>query len=662
VRVAVLVVLVAAGLAGFSGRRVAAAPPAFATFSKGSVPVADGARSVAVGDVDRDDALDLVAANEQSSTVSVALGNGDGTFAEHVEYAVGGSPQSLALDDVDGDDSLDIAVANGAGVSVLLGNGDGTFTAPAAFSLGGSAVWVTTGDVDEDGDLDLAVATLDGASGRAAWILTGNGDGTFATPYVVHTMNMGSVAVTLADVDGDAHLDLLSADSDISRVSVLTGDGAGSFSSPSPVFTYFDRPMSVTVEDLDVDGDADLVVPTRFDGSVSVFLGDGEGSFGPRVKYLTPNRPDARSAKVGDFNGDTLPDLVAGDASRAWVLLGNGDGTFGSAGVYGICCGTATSVATGDLNGDAWLDIASTAYSPGGSADSVRVLLNTGGIVMAAPVASVSASGVTVSWNPPEAAATVTGYTVTVAPLDGPAQPPVITYSSTANSAVVTNLTNGRTYTFRVAAANVLGTGPSSPPSDPVAPATALDAPTIGTATDDGNGGAIVTWTAPAADGGFPVTGYVVTSYIGYLATGSVTFSSTTTTGAIGDLRDGQTYRFRVRALNALGSSAPSKVTNPITAEHVAPHPPTGVTAVVGDGYAIVSWSEPPNGGSPITGYVVTPYIGYIAQPSWPVDTNRTTQPIGLDRGKTYRFRVRAVNAIGTGAYSKVSAAVTTPT
>jgi uncharacterized protein YkwD len=91
-----------------------------------------------------------------------------------------------------------------------------------------------------------------------------------------------------------------------------------------------------------------------------------------------------------------------------------------------------------------------------------------------------------------------------------------------------------------------------------------------------------------------------------------------------------------------------------------APAAPTGVSATAGNAQAVVSWTAPANGGSAITGYKVTPYVGATAQTVRTFTTAATTQVItGLTNGTAYTFRVQAVNAIGTGALSAASTAVT---
>ncbi len=94
--------------------------------------------SVAIGDVSGDGKPDLVTANSFSNTVSILLGNGDGTFGAKVDYGTGDGPGSVAIGDVSGDGKPHLAVANqeSNSVSVLLGNGDGTFGAKVDYGLG----------------------------------------------------------------------------------------------------------------------------------------------------------------------------------------------------------------------------------------------------------------------------------------------------------------------------------------------------------------------------------------------------------------------------------------------------------------------------------------------------------------------------------------------
>ncbi len=98
------------------------------------------------------------------------------------------------------------------------------------------------------------------------------------------------------------------------------------------------------------------------------------------------------------------------------------------------------------------------------------------------------------------------------------------------------------------------------------------------------------------------------------------------------------------------------------TGAATVPDAPTAVTATPGNASAVVSWSAPTDGGSPITGYTVTPYIGATAQTDRTVTgtpPGTSTTVAGLTNGTAYTFKVAATNAVGTGAVSAASNTVT---
>jgi hypothetical protein len=116
---------------------------------------------VAVGDFNGDGIPDLATANTHSNSVSILLGNGDGTFQNAVDYDAGPGPASVAAGDFSHDGTLDLAVANAIPtntVSVLLGQGDGSFQAPFSYATGTSPDFVAVGDFNGDNFPDLAVA------------------------------------------------------------------------------------------------------------------------------------------------------------------------------------------------------------------------------------------------------------------------------------------------------------------------------------------------------------------------------------------------------------------------------------------------------------------------------------------------------------------------
>src|SRR5579863_8933560 len=144
--------------------------------------------SVVVGDFNNDGKPDLVFADGcgdpnclTTGVVSVLLGNGNGTFQPAKQYVSGPSGTSscyVAAGDFNGDGALDLVVVNNAinkfgTISVLLGNGDGSFQAPVFYSPGPTPVSVVVGDFNNDGALDLAVVIT---SHNYVSILLGHGD------------------------------------------------------------------------------------------------------------------------------------------------------------------------------------------------------------------------------------------------------------------------------------------------------------------------------------------------------------------------------------------------------------------------------------------------------------------------------------------------------
>jgi hypothetical protein len=271
-----------------------------------------------------------------------------------------------------------------------------------------------------------------------------------------------------------------------------------------------------------------------------------------------------------------------------------------------------------------------------------------------APMTGVVVAGngeATVSWTAPtfDGGSPVTGYVVTPYIADTPQ--PAQGFDNTTTTETVTGLTNGVTYRFGVQAMNAVGTGASSALSDAVTPGTP-GPPTIGTAVA-GDGQATLFWTAPTVDNGSPITGYAVTPSIDGVAQPPVTFDSTATTQTVTGLTNGSPYTFTVAAINAFGTGANSAPSNPVTPATV-PGAPTIGNVTARNEAVTASWSRPvSDGGSPITGYVVTPSIDGVTQPPVTFDSTATTQTVtGLVNGVTYTFTVAAINAVGAGPES----------
>ena len=339
-----------------------------------AVTYAIGGTGVALveGDFNGDGKADFAVA--LNGSVSVLLGNGDGTFRAPLISVSGVNPTgslSLATGDFNRDGKADLVVIGGGRVTVLLGNGDGTFRAGASYAVASNATTVVAADFNHDGYADLAIDT------GGVQVFLGHGDGTFQPNAILVDASATSFAV--ADFNGDGITDFVT--NGPSGITVFLNHGDGSFGALPP----FDAPFilwsdggaghggvtSFTVGDFNGDGKADLAVeiytPQGYDSnqtlSLGVMFGKGDGTFssGPSVseymEFAAFGCCFSLPFTVGDFDGDGISDIAVTNSNVLTVYFGRTDGTFTTTGF--VASNFRLGSLVGEFNGDGVPDLAS---------------------------------------------------------------------------------------------------------------------------------------------------------------------------------------------------------------------------------------------------------------------------------------------------------------
>ena len=295
----------------------------YADFIQPPFPVGDRASPSEPADFNNDGNVDICVANINVNSVSILLGNGDGTYAPQQLVTVGGAPRGICVLDADGDGDTDIVNTNSSSsnLSIMFNDGEGVFGSPTFFD-GGTGVgdWaLAAADMDDDGILDLVVGVR---TSQLILVHRGNGDGTFTN---IESQSSGGQVWMLntGDVNADGLDDVICANSGSNNGSVLLNTGGGQLAAPATYLTDT-FPLATDIGDIDGDGDLDWMT-SSFSGDWRLYLNDGSGAFSFDQEF---NAPQAASCSLLlDFDNDGDLDLALIDELADLVVLQKNSGT-----------------------------------------------------------------------------------------------------------------------------------------------------------------------------------------------------------------------------------------------------------------------------------------------------------------------------------------------
>ncbi|CAF0880594.1 unnamed protein product [Rotaria sordida] len=349
------------------------------TFSTGT----DSSPTVAIArDFDNDGRADLAISNYGTSNILIFYRYDNGTFGTLRSFTTGTSlhPEQMEVGDFNNDNQLDIIVtdSNSQYVGVFFGYNDGTFASISLVPLSETTSiigYVAVGDFNNDTHLDFALADY---GHNYIQVYLANGTKPFTGQTTFYDVGQGThpSALAVGHFNNDSHLDLAVANYGTSNIGILLGYENGTFSNVTTYSTGDDSyPLSLIVGDFNNDSLTDIIVANSMADNIIILIGLGNGEFFTLTTYSMGHNSQPMSIAVGDFNKDYKKDIAVANfgTNNICILFGYDNGTFANQTWYPLGYDSRpTWIVFKDLNNDSWEDIAVATYG----IDNIKILLN----------------------------------------------------------------------------------------------------------------------------------------------------------------------------------------------------------------------------------------------------------------------------------------------
>lgn len=291
--------------------------------------------SIIVADLDNDTNLDIVTANCDGDTLSVLLASSDGTFTDDITYPIdeySSCPVCVSTADFNNDGVLDLVSAdyNSATISIFLGNGNGTFQDCTTMSTKGySPNWLIVEDLNKDKLQDIVFVSSEYS---AIGVFLSSTNGSFGDielySYNIHT---GPTSLVTVDVNKDNNPDIIIVNADYPSITIFYGDAGGQFAAQENIdLEVVSNSLSIATGDFNNDGEMDVVTTNSGTDDISVLLLYYQTIFGKQLTYHQESGAHPSSVTMADFDNDQQMDIIVANSGQnnVQILVGYANRTF----------------------------------------------------------------------------------------------------------------------------------------------------------------------------------------------------------------------------------------------------------------------------------------------------------------------------------------------